>query len=342
MTTGHVDPGRLADGRPDPRRGRVRVVRQQRHDRAAVRPDVRGIDAAVGADEAVRRLGDHERRWPSGRRASRGAAPARPGARRGPSARRTRPPRPAARRWRGPRSRPPPWTRPSGSRRGRRRRAPAGRSGVASRAATTSWARSSPGRISGMPSSAMTSMRARLALAPSATERAELRLGRQEIGRGVEVQRERAVELDDRRAGVDRRGAVTIEAVRARTPARSSAGGLTRSAFVPLPCRSGTMATTPVPPRPASAAASTRPSTRERRDRGQVGREHDDRRRVRARLRPTGRPRSPRSGPAPAPRARSPGGLGRARRRPDPSSPRPCPRSAPRRASRRASASGGR
>ena len=43
---------RMAAGR------RVRIDRQQRHDRPRSRPDVRGVDAAVRADEPVRRLGD--------------------------------------------------------------------------------------------------------------------------------------------------------------------------------------------------------------------------------------------------------------------------------------------
>ena len=41
-----------------PRRRGVGVARQERHQRAGVGPDVRGIDAAVRADEPVRRLGD--------------------------------------------------------------------------------------------------------------------------------------------------------------------------------------------------------------------------------------------------------------------------------------------
>ncbi len=55
---GDVDAVARSDGRADPRRGTVGVDRQERHDRTGRRPDVRGIDAAVGAHEPVRGLGD--------------------------------------------------------------------------------------------------------------------------------------------------------------------------------------------------------------------------------------------------------------------------------------------
>ena len=92
-----------------------------------VRPDVRGVDAGVGADEAVGRLGDDQAvLHPDDALGARAARP-RPGARRGPSARRTRRPRAAARPSSGRRARPRPSRRPSGSRPGRRRRERASR-----------------------------------------------------------------------------------------------------------------------------------------------------------------------------------------------------------------------
>ena len=58
--TGTSTPNRSRTAGPDRARGRVRVARQQGHDRARAGPDVRGVDAAVGADEPVRGLGDHD------------------------------------------------------------------------------------------------------------------------------------------------------------------------------------------------------------------------------------------------------------------------------------------
>ena len=55
---GKVDPEAALDGLPNPRRGGVGVVRQERDDLAAGRADVGGVDPAVGADEAVRGLRD--------------------------------------------------------------------------------------------------------------------------------------------------------------------------------------------------------------------------------------------------------------------------------------------
>ena len=43
-----------------PRRRRVGIARQERHDRARAGSDVRGVDAAVRAHEPVRRLGDED------------------------------------------------------------------------------------------------------------------------------------------------------------------------------------------------------------------------------------------------------------------------------------------
>ena len=56
--TGTSTPNRASDRGPDPAGRRVGVARQERHERARPGPDVRGVDAAVGADEPVRRLGD--------------------------------------------------------------------------------------------------------------------------------------------------------------------------------------------------------------------------------------------------------------------------------------------
>ena len=57
--TGTSTPKRVADRPPGSAPADASGSRgQQRHDRARTGPDVRGIDAAVRADEPVRRLGD--------------------------------------------------------------------------------------------------------------------------------------------------------------------------------------------------------------------------------------------------------------------------------------------
>ena len=83
--TGRSVPKPGSERRPDPRRRGVGVDRQERHEVARVRPDVRGVDAAVRAHEPVMRLGDqHAALHPHDRGSPRAARP-RSGGRRGPS-----------------------------------------------------------------------------------------------------------------------------------------------------------------------------------------------------------------------------------------------------------------
>ena len=82
--TGTSTPKRSRIAAPDAAGRRIGIDRQQRHDRAGLRPDVRRVDAAVGAHEAVARLGDEHAVGPSGRPAAPRAGRPRPGARRGP------------------------------------------------------------------------------------------------------------------------------------------------------------------------------------------------------------------------------------------------------------------
>ena len=92
--------------------------------------------------------------------------------------------------------------------------------------------------------------------APSAASAAS------EVRGGVDVERQRAVELDERGAGRPARRLGGRRGSPARTPARSPPGGLTSSAFVPSPCRSGTSrddaraAAPPAAAPPASTSAS--------------------------------------------------------------------------------------
>ena len=141
------------------------------------------------------------------------------------------------------------------------------------------------------------------------------------------------------RPGLDRGGAVPGEAVRPERridERRRADQERVRAAAVPVghdgdDARSAS---------PRQGRRLDEPVDAERRDRRagpRAGRRSPSRRARPPRIVP---PRSPRSGRAPAPPARWRGGPGRARRRPDPSSRRPCPRSVARRASRRASASG--
>ena len=147
---GHVDAEMLGAGRARSRGRRVRILGQQRdHVLSAA---VRGIDAGIGTHEAVRvRLMTRPRSMRSDLAPTRAARP-RPGARRGPTRRRTRRPLGAARSCAGRPAGPPPWTRSSGSPPGRPRRAVRGRRRRPRARAThrrSGRARSSPGSTSG-------------------------------------------------------------------------------------------------------------------------------------------------------------------------------------------------
>ena len=154
--TGTSTPNRSRIAGPDRLRGRVGVARQQRHQRTRAGPHVRRVDAAVGADEPMRRFGDQDavgHAHDATRLAQDDLDLARIAV---PASRRSRSPRAAARRSSGRRRRPRPWRRPSGSRPARRPSVSGRTPGVRSMASPISAARSSPGRISGIPSRART------------------------------------------------------------------------------------------------------------------------------------------------------------------------------------------
>ena len=113
-------PKRASEGGADPVGRRVGIARQEGDDVARPGTDVRGVDAAVRAHEAVLGLGDQDAVLACARSAAPRAGRPRSGAHRGPTRRPTRSPRAAARRSAGRPPRPRPSTRPSGSRPGRR------------------------------------------------------------------------------------------------------------------------------------------------------------------------------------------------------------------------------
>ena len=166
---------------------------------------------------------------------------------------------------------------------------------AARRRRASSAARSSPGRISGSPGSASSSSnrrrpRAARACARRRRARAERAAQRREVVGRVDVElSERASATCERRA----RRARASRRWRANEPSPNAgamtSGGVSRSAFVPVPWRSGTI-TTSASDAPSSALTSRRVQRRA------VAGDEQRRARRRARARPRCRARRPRTG----------------------------------------------
>src|SRR6185503_18806746 len=146
---------------------------------------------------------------------------------------------------------------------------------VCASAATMRAARSSPGEISGMPSSAMTSRRDG---SRSATERADCRLGGEQVGGRVEVEGQGSVQLQPARPG--RGGPRRV---------RRAAGLPERRVDLAWRADEERVRSTPVPvrddrdePAPVVGGTPARQQLvdRRRRDGWQVGRQDEDRRRA--------------------------------------------------------------